>query len=339
MPQAVEVHTEIRDGFLSRLADRPSSRVIQLRSFSRSRSLTARDTSFIGIGDPVLFDANSSGCVNCWRAFGITTEFSRDLSGMIPLAFGNTDAIDSVRVVLVEDMDHLKTPKFVPTTLSSQSISVRDMIAGQSLYVANADSVISFATATRADTVTGYSLAPFHIAGTQLEMGSYHFDITAYRAGYSRTTRDEFELVWHDMPLSLDNPRDAIAPMQYVMRDADFEKLSAGSNTEEMRKLFEYWKTQDPTPSTAFNERMSEFYRRADYAYFNFARNPRQLDGAMTDRGKIYILYGPPTNIQRSFLVGEQPMEIWTYSNNVKKIFKFLSQGGNEFKLAEVKPM
>jgi GWxTD domain-containing protein len=187
------------------------------------------------------------------------------------------------------------------------------------------------------DSTTSYALAPFTISGDALEQGSYHFDVTAYRSGYSRTVRYEFELAWHTMPLSLDNARDAISPMQYILSDIEYEKLSAGSNADEMRKLFEYWKTQDPTPNTAFNERMSEFYHRADYAYFNFARNPRQLDGAMTDRGKIYILFGPPTNIKRTFLVGEQPLEIWTYANNVKKVFKFLSQGGNEFKLAEVK--
>ena len=107
-----------------------------------------------------------------------------------------------------------------------------------------------------------------------------------------------------------------------------------------MKKLYAYWKKQDPTPETAYNERMDEFYRRADYAYFNFARNARLLDGALTDRGKIYILYGAPTNIERSFLLGEQPVEIWSYSNNVKRIVKFTDPSGHgDYKLTEVKPM
>ena len=142
------------------------------------------------------------------------------------------------------------------------------------------------------------------------------------------------------MPLSLENPRDAIPPMIHIMTDEEFKELSSGSRELQIKKLYAYWKKDDPTPETAYNERMDEFYRRADYAYFNFARNARLLDGAMTDRGKIYILYGPPTNIERTFLLGEQPVEIWTYSNNVKKIVKFQDNGGHgEYKLVEVKSM
>ncbi|HYM20716.1 MAG TPA: GWxTD domain-containing protein [Candidatus Kapabacteria bacterium] len=339
LPQSVEVHTEIRDGFLSRLADRASNEPVQLRAFSRNKTVTAKDTSYIGIGDPYLFDANISGCTYCARNYGKLTEFSRDLSGCVPLAFAVKETIDSVVITLTEDNDHLHTPGFQPKKIATTTIAARDFISGQTLVVAGADSVISFATISRTDSTASFAIAPFHFAGSRLEMGDYHFDIKAYSNADNRTTRYDFELVWHDMPLSLENARDAVAPMQFILSDEEFAKLSSGSNTEQMRKLFEYWSSQDPTPGTAFNERMAEFYRRADYAYFNFARNSRQLDGAMTDRGKVYILFGPPTNIRRSFLVGEQPLEIWTYSNNVKKTFKFISQGGNEFKLAEVKPM
>jgi GWxTD domain-containing protein len=128
--------------------------------------------------------------------------------------------------------------------------------------------------------------------------------------------------------------------LQHITTETQFDSLSSGSKEEMAQKLYEFWKMRDPSPETAYNEQMAEFYKRADYAYFNFAKSPRQLDGAMTDRGKVYILYGPPTNVERSFLLGEEPTEIWTYMNKVRKIFKFTDDSGRgDYKLVQIKSM
>jgi hypothetical protein len=84
---------------------------------------------------------------------------------------------------------------------------------------------------------------------------------------------------------------------------------------------------------------MATFYKRVDYADFNFA-NGHVLDGVMTDRGKIYLLYGPPTKTERTFLPGEAPVEIWTYTNNVQRVFRFEELGGHgEYQLTSVEQL
>ncbi len=338
-PAKVDVRTEIRDGFLARPADRPVTESFVLRAFTPIRSVAARDTTNIGIGDPILFDAGVAGCNSCARNFGAATEFARDLVGVVPLAIATGDRIDSITLSLYQESDFLHTPKFERKLVSSATIASSALALGRTVEVADCDSLVRFIETSAHDSAFDQLLAPFRLAGERLEQGDYTLKVDVHRGSDTRTITSSLELEWHDMPLSLQSARDAVPPMQYILTDAEYSAMSSGSNTEQMKKLFGYWKSQDPTAATAFNERMAEFYRRADYAYFNCARNTRQLDGAMTDRGKIYILFGPPTSIQRSFLVGEQPVEQWSYSNNVKKVFRFVAQGSGEFKLIEVKSL
>jgi GWxTD domain-containing protein len=339
-PQTVDVHTEVRDGFLSRLSERPTNETIQLRSFSNHRSLTGRDSSIIGMGDPILFDASIGGRPNAWLGWGNTTEFSHDLSGVIPITLPIGEKIDSIVMTLTQVSDPFQVKGFTSRKIGITKILSEDIVGGKQMQLSSIDSVVAFSQVESTDSSVRHFIAFFHIPGDTLAQGDYEIVIKACSGIESRTIKQVLTLEWHDMPLSLENPRDAIPPLQYLTTEDEYDDLASGSRDEMLRKLYAFWKKQDPTPATAYNERMAEFYRRADYAYFNFARNVRQLDGAMTDRGKVYILFGAPTNIQRSFLLGEQPVEMWSYSNNVKKLFKFVDPSSKgDYKLIEVKPL
>jgi GWxTD domain-containing protein len=56
----------------------------------------------------------------------------------------------------------------------------------------------------------------------------------------------------------------------------------------------QFWLRRDPTPDTPENEYKEEHYRRIAYANEHFAS---RLPGWKTDRGRIYIVYGPPDEI------------------------------------------
>jgi GWxTD domain-containing protein len=67
--------------------------------------------------------------------------------------------------------------------------------------------------------------------------------------------------------------------------------------TDEEREIFieQFWKRRDPTPDTLENEFREEYYRRIAYANEHFASG---IPGWKTDRGRIYITYGPPDEIE-----------------------------------------
>ena len=66
------------------------------------------------------------------------------------------------------------------------------------------------------------------------------------------------------------------------------------TNDEREHFIEQFWERRDPTPGTAENEFKEEHYRRIAYANEHFAE---KVPGWKTDRGRIYIMYGPPDDI------------------------------------------
>lgn len=71
-----------------------------------------------------------------------------------------------------------------------------------------------------------------------------------------------------------------------------FQKLT----TDEERDQFieQFWKRRDPDPKTPYNEFKEEHYRRIAYVNEHFTCG---IPGWKTDRGMVYIKYGPPDRI------------------------------------------
>jgi GWxTD domain-containing protein len=67
--------------------------------------------------------------------------------------------------------------------------------------------------------------------------------------------------------------------------------------TDEEREQFieQFWLRRDPTPDTVENEFKEEHYRRIAYANQRYASG---IPGWKSDRGRIYITYGPPDEIE-----------------------------------------
>jgi GWxTD domain-containing protein len=74
---------------------------------------------------------------------------------------------------------------------------------------------------------------------------------------------------------------------------AAFKRLQ----TDEEREHFieQFWLRRDPTPGTTENEFKEEHYRRIAYANAHYASG---IPGWKTDRGRIYIIYGPPDELE-----------------------------------------
>jgi GWxTD domain-containing protein len=81
----------------------------------------------------------------------------------------------------------------------------------------------------------------------------------------------------------------------YIITDEErkaFKRLSTDDERENFIEAF--WLRRDPTPDTEENEYKEEHYRRIAYANDHFASG---IPGWKTDRGRIYIVYGPPDEI------------------------------------------
>jgi GWxTD domain-containing protein len=100
-----------------------------------------------------------------------------------------------------------------------------------------------------------------------------------------------------------------------------------------------FWNQRDPTRGTPENEFKDEHIKRFQYAdrYFGFTS---PLPGWKTDRGRIYILLGPPVNRSEVFNSYLYPIEIWEYYGEPGKglptmfnVVFYRKGGAGDFKL------
>jgi GWxTD domain-containing protein len=71
--------------------------------------------------------------------------------------------------------------------------------------------------------------------------------------------------------------------------------LRLATNEEREQFIESFWQRRDPTPDTVENEFKEEHYRRIAYSNERFASG---IPGWKTDRGRIYIMHGPPDEIE-----------------------------------------
>src|SRR5258708_5552138 len=82
----------------------------------------------------------------------------------------------------------------------------------------------------------------------------------------------------------------------YIISDEERKAFKQLSTDEERQNFIEqFWLRRDPTPDTEENEFKEEHYRRIAYANEHYASG---IPGWKTDRGRIYISFGPADEIE-----------------------------------------
>jgi GWxTD domain-containing protein len=184
----------------------------------------------------------------------------------------------------------------------------------------------------RDSTITHYpGLIGIDVPAERLVPGTY--ELSLLRARTADTIKRSFRVVWEDMPLILSDPETAVDAMYYILSDKEYDLMKTGNSKDISKKLLEYWKAKDPTKDTPFNEAMAEYFSRVEYAYSNF-RTLAAKNGYKTDRGKIYILYGPPTSVNKT-LGDKMNTEIWKY-DRLKKDFVFETDARGNYILVKI---
>jgi len=137
----------------------------------------------------------------------------------------------------------------------------------------------------------------------------------------------------------------------YIISAEEREVFLKLSTDEERERFIEqFWARRDPDPSTPDNEFREEHYRRIQHANEQFHAG---IPGWRTDRGRIYIAFGPPDRIETHPVGGQYirpahegggqtstyPFERWEYrhiegiGDDIEIEFVDVS-GGNLFELS-----
>ena len=169
---------------------------------------------------------------------------------------------------------------------------------------------------------------------SELSQGVYTLEIEVDdRAVRNRAkSKSEFHITWQFLlPLTTArNFREITEQLRYIAKNDELDVLKKYRDApagEQKVALEAFWKRRDPTPGTARNENMIMYYRRIEYANANFDDGLRK--GWRSDQGRIYIVYGPPDEVERHTWDRSysHPYQVWHYYN-ISRSFVFVDFDG-----------
>jgi len=149
---------------------------------------------------------------------------------------------------------------------------------------------------------------------SMLESGDYYAFLILYGDKGKKYTEQmlEFSLTQTTKSMLKYHFNDLIEQLEIIADTEDMKAFQEADSTQRDSLWEEFWKKMDPTPSTERNESLEEFLRRIHYVDVHFSTSI--IPGWQTDRGKIYIIYGQPDEIEdHPFEIGAYPYQIWYY--------------------------
>ena len=118
---------------------------------------------------------------------------------------------------------------------------------------------------------------------------------------------------------------EAIYEVYYISTPEQRKELKKLNSQEDVDRFLEdFWNKLDPTPDTPENELRNEYYKRYYHANANFREG--RTKGWRTDRGRVYIIYGPPDEIAPEYLLQQGgithrtfSLEVWMYDGPARR--------------------
>ncbi|MGE5314583.1 MAG: GWxTD domain-containing protein [Acidobacteriota bacterium] len=103
------------------------------------------------------------------------------------------------------------------------------------------------------------------------------------------------------------------AAAKYIASKEEIDHYESLKGDDAKRKaLFEFWGKRDEDKSTTINEMKQEHLKRVEYSNIQYRTGKKE--GWKTDRGRVYIMYGPPDEVERHVNeIDVKPYEIWYY--------------------------
>jgi len=117
-------------------------------------------------------------------------------------------------------------------------------------------------------------------------------------------------------------------PLVYLMTAEEQGSYPSLTLEGKRRWIRLFWAKRDPTAGTPRNEAQEDFYARIAEANRRYREGgSAQIPGWRTDRGRIFIKYGPPDQVLSRPQAGNtRPYEVWKFSRGRALKYVFLDQ-------------
>lgn len=127
--------------------------------------------------------------------------------------------------------------------------------------------------------------------------------------------------------------KDQIAQIRYIATQNEWNSLRRIPGSGLKAAIEDFWDKHDPSPGTLRNEAREEFYKRVLLADERYSLHAR-LKGWRSDRGRIYIKYGDPDEINSEVHpLDSPPYIVWHYYSLGKRFVFFDQKGYGDYTL------
>lgn len=151
--------------------------------------------------------------------------------------------------------------------------------------------------------------------------------------GEKFSVETKFYVTWGNAYQSEENINLSLKQLRVIANPKDIKKIDKAPEAQQDSLIKAYWKERDPTPETEDNELYDEFITRIQESnrMFGFQRS----DGWRSDRGLIYLKYGPPDMVEKDIPSnsGFGKYEVWTYDELRRQYIFYDRLGTGEYRL------
>ncbi len=256
-------------------------------------------------------------------------DFDSDKMVMSDLLLLNSSDLENVTVdnVVPPRRIPIKKPLFIYSEISSPQSVTRigiDVFVSQNKQISKLDVSDSL---VRMGNITKVVMS---LNNDNLKLGNnlLKIRITAGDQSSEITKKVRFiQFEGADREYAGDSVDDMITQLRYVAEGDEWNAMRKASGEEQQRLFEEFWKKRDPTPETPDNPIREEYYRRVQIANQRFGI--QRQTGWRSDRGHVFVIYGPPDSIDRGnpSQYSFSTYEVWYY-DELRKRFIFVDEMG-----------
>jgi GWxTD domain-containing protein len=151
---------------------------------------------------------------------------------------------------------------------------------------------------------------------------NYTLTLTVKSNGELARSSKKFRIHWPELPATIQDLDLALEQLIYIASEKEIARLKENYMGQKVEMFLKFWEQWGSSQQEAY-KLMNEYYNRVWEAEHLFSEG-----GWKCDRGHVYILFGPPSEIDRHpYDIGSKAYEVWYYFTDNRR-FMFVDEGG-----------
>lgn len=175
------------------------------------------------------------------------------------------------------------------------------------------------------------------IPKVSLNMGLYRLKVSLRLSDGSNApllaeASSPFSIHFPELPSTITDLDIAAEQMMFIANSPTIDSIKSAPDVgTKVTRFVSFWKVYHSNFSADARTSMEEYYNRVAYANKQFTHF---FEGWKSDRGMIYILFGPPDNVERyPFNIDSKPYEIWHYYRKARHFLFVDDTGFGDYRL------